>query len=279
MPDQKPNEPVDALLLLNASEGILQLGVAVGGQISAWRELEAAGQGAERLIPALAEMLAEIGCTRGRIGRIACVRGPGSFTGIRLALTTAFGLARALAGPAGKGALLAGVDYLPLLADAAFRRMDAETPPLEKPGLLWTLTHARRGQVNLQGFWASGAAAAPPETLNLNEAAARMLNFQSGADKTSALLGSGLARNRDELARAMPEAILLPENYNHPTPEALLALAGKALYGYAPVEPLYLRPCDAEENLPGIAAGLGLDPKEAAAALARLQGRLNPTSN
>jgi hypothetical protein len=38
--------------------------------------------------------------------------------------------------------------------------------------------------------------------------------------------------------------------------------------------PLYLRPCDAEENLPGIAAGLGLDPEEAALALKRLQGTM-----
>lgn len=274
MPTPNPGKRSDALLLLNASEGILQLGVAMGGQISAWRELEAAGQGAEKLIPTLAEMLAKLGCGRERIGRIACVRGPGSFTGIRLALTTAFGLARAVKGPEGKGALLAGVDYLPLLADSALQRLSAEAPPYEKPGLLWTLTHARRGQVNMQGFSASGAAVTEAETLSLDEAVARMTNFQNKANGASALLGSGLTRNRDELAGALPEAILLPENYNHPTPEALLSLAEKALYGYAPVEPLYLRPCDAEENLPGIAAGLGLDPKEATLALARLQGRL-----
>lgn len=270
---EKSTLKADLLLLLNAAEGVLQLGLATGGRVVAWRECAAASQGAEKLIPTLAEMLAAEGYNREQIGRIACVRGPGSFTGIRLALATAFGLARAISGADGSGALLAGVDYLPLLALSALLREDENVLTLEKSASLWVLTHARRGQVNLQSFSASGEALVTPETLSILDAIPRLKNFSPGA---LVLLGSGLSRNLDELSRALPAARLLPENYNRPLPEAFLRLAEKSAYSQSPVEPLYLRPCDAEENLPGIAAGLGLDPEEAAIALARLQGRLPP---
>ena len=90
-----------------------------------------------------------------------------------------------------------------------------------------------------------------------------------------ALLGSGLTRNREEFARDLPELLLLPESHDHPTPTAMLRLAEQAVYSRDPIAPFYLRPCDAEENLPGIAAGLGLDPVEAALALKRLQSRIS----
>ena len=262
----------DILLLLNASEGLLQIGLAENSQITAWRECPAAGQGAETLIPALAEMLAENGYARPQISRIACVRGPGSFTGIRLALTTAFGLSRAIVRLDGQGPLLAGVDYLPLLTASAL----AEAPGLPANLVaLWVITHARRGQVNAQAFAPGGAAINEPETAGLNEAVARITNLAASRPGSMALLGSGLTRNREEFARALPHALLLPESLDHPTPAAMLRLAEQTLYSREPIVPFYLRPCDAEENLPGIAAGLGLDPEEAALALKRLQSRIS----
>ena len=268
-------------LILNSMEGPMQLVLAkqanaAGNSLCIADSMcwEPQGQGAETLIPNIEKFLERNGLFPASISRIACVRGPGSFTGIRLALATAFGLARAVPGADGSGALLAGVDYLPLLALSALLREHETADPLEKSASLWALTHARRGQVNMQGFSADGKALAAPETLSISEAIPRMESFRSSA---LILLGSGLTRNRDELSRALPTARQLPESYNRPSPEAFLLMAEKATYGHAPAEPLYLRPCDAEENLPGIAAGLGLDPKEAAIALARLQGRLPST--
>ena len=261
------------LLLLNASEGLLQIGLAARGRIAAWRECQASGQGAELLIPTLAAMLDEGGYQRSQISRIACVRGPGGFTGIRLALSTAFGLSRAITGPDGQGPLLAGLDYLPLLAASALR--EGANLPADL-GALWVLTHARRGQVNAQGFTAQGAALHEPETVSLNEAVLRIKQHAAGHPGPFALLGSGLARNEEELAAALPEALFLPADRNHPCPEIMLRLAEQAAYSHEPIVPLYLRPCDAEENLPGIAAGLGLDPQEAALALKRLQNRICP---
>ncbi len=263
---------VDILLLLNASEGLLQVGLAEGPRVTAWHEFEAAGQGAETLIPALAEMLRKAGYERAQISRIACVRGPGSFTGIRLALTTAFGLSRAIVRPDGENPTLAGIDYLPLLAASALPQVREKLP--ENPAVLWVLTHARRGQVNLQAFNMDAAPLNEPETVSLDEAAARINSFPASRPGTAAVLGSGATRNQDELARALPKALFLSEKYNHPSPAAILRLAEQAVYGREPVVPFYLRPCDAEENLPGIAAGLGLDPQEAKEALKRLQNRI-----
>lgn len=262
----------DILILLNASEGLLQIGLAEGHQVVAWREFEAAGQGAETLIPTLADMLHTAGYKRTQISRIACVRGPGSFTGIRLALTTAFGLSRAIIRPDGENPRLAGIDYLPLLAASALPEIHKKSP--ETIATLWILTHARRGQVNAQAFDLNATPLNEPETLNLDEASARINNLSASRPGVAAFLGSGATRNREELSHALPQALFLPEEYNHPSATALLHLAEQSVYSYEPVVPFYLRPCDAEENLPGIAAGLGLDPQEAAEALKRLQNRI-----
>ncbi len=272
-----PNNRDNILLLLNAAEGLLQIGLAASGQIKAWRELPAARQGAEVLIPTLAGMLAEGGYNRTQISRIACVRGPGSFTGIRLALTTAFGLSRAITRPVGQGPLLAGLDYLPLLASSVLTEASGLPANL---AALWVLTHARRGQVNIQGFSADSAALNEPETVSLSEAVAKITSQTAATAPISpaatvALVGSGLTRNKEELTQSLPTALLLPEAHNNPSPHAMLRLAENAIYSRDPIEPLYLRPCDAEENLPGIAAGLGLDPEEAALALKRLQTRID----
>ena len=242
-----PDSREDVLILLNAAEGLLQVGLAGEGRIIAWQECEAAGQGAERLIPALAEMLDETGHARRQISRIACVRGPGSFTGIRLALTTAFGLSRSICGPGDEGPRLAGLDYLPLLAASAL----AETKNLPADlAALWTLTHARRGQVNMQGFTPDGLPLAQPETVTLSDAVRKIEQQSANLPGSFALLGSGLARNREELTCALPGALLLPETYNHPAPEAMLRLAGAAAYGHDPIEPLYRAPATPRKICP-----------------------------
>lgn len=71
-----------------------------------------AGRG-ERLMPAVAECLAEAGVGRGEIARIVCGSGPGSFTSLRVAGSVAKGLA------AGYGVELYAVSSLLLTASGA----------------------------------------------------------------------------------------------------------------------------------------------------------------
>ncbi|WP_283170130.1 tRNA (adenosine(37)-N6)-threonylcarbamoyltransferase complex transferase subunit TsaD [Curtanaerobium respiraculi] len=63
-----------------------------------------------RLLPEVEALLDEAGVTRGQIASIACGRGPGSFTGVRIAIATAKGAASALEVP------LVGVSTLDAVA-------------------------------------------------------------------------------------------------------------------------------------------------------------------
>ena len=100
-------------------------------------------QGTELLAPALRDVAARLGITMAQISHIACVTGPGSFTGIRLTTTSAGGLAMAT------GALMGGLSYLPLLALNASTVLQGVLRP---HAVLWVVTHARRDLVHAQAF-------------------------------------------------------------------------------------------------------------------------------
>jgi tRNA threonylcarbamoyladenosine biosynthesis protein TsaB len=67
----------------------------------------------EELLPSIERVLAEAGASFADVERIAVCAGPGSFTGLRIGLATAWGLGRALGVP------VEGVETLEVLADAA----------------------------------------------------------------------------------------------------------------------------------------------------------------
>lgn len=209
-----------------------------------------AGQSARFLAPALDNALKPFGRKASDIRRIACVRGPGGFTGIRLVLALAEGLAAA------GGALRAGLDLLPLLA--------AGPAGLGLPGSCLVLTWSRKGQAFAQAFALPGATPLnAPADLTLDAAAALAASLPGPLT----LLGNGLQRNLDFFRERLPNCTLLGPEWNQPGPLTLLAAAARADYADRPVEPLYLRASDAEENLPVFAKARGLDPKQAKALL------------
>lgn len=74
---------------------------------------------AELTLPWIEALLAEAGVPRSRLDAIACGRGPGAFTGVRLAVAMTQGLALALDRPA------IGISTLQALALPAIARLDA----------------------------------------------------------------------------------------------------------------------------------------------------------
>lgn len=85
-----------ALLAMDTSSGFGSVAVERGGEVVARALLLRRGEQAARLIPAIDEVLADARVERAEIGGIVVGRGPGSFTGVRIAAATARGLARGL---------------------------------------------------------------------------------------------------------------------------------------------------------------------------------------
>lgn len=226
------------------------------------QDWQAAAQGVELLAPALDSALRALRLTPRHIGRIAAVSGPGSFTGLRLSSITAAGLARSM------GAVQAALPYLPLLAaQAADGWMELNSGRLPE---LWAVTHARSGLVHAQGFkqMEDGQIKEASEILVLSlEKIAALLPGRS-----ILAFGSGVSKNREFFAAGLPQARLLGPAFDQPAPSSLLIAALCAEYSDKDIEPLYARQSDAEENLPQIAARLGLDP---AAAALRLENILS----
>jgi tRNA threonylcarbamoyladenosine biosynthesis protein TsaB len=100
------------------------------------------------LLPAIEEGVAAAGGWS-QIDRIAVGLGPGSFTGLRLGIATARGLAQSTGTP------LAGVDSLWALADGARERLEGGSGPVLAVG------DARRGQVYAVLYAADGEPTAP----------------------------------------------------------------------------------------------------------------------
>lgn len=249
------------VLAINGADERLQLAlgrIAAAGraEMLAAQEWTVPGQAARFLAPGVRHMLDALGVNAADISRIACVNGPGSFTGLRMSLALAEGLA------AGTGAKLAGLGHLRLLSLDAARTFCAGSA-----GAVLAMAWSRRGQVYAQAFRGLEELT-PPSVVQLDA----MAEFLAHLPRPLALLGGGLRRNLpafEALAQADAGLLLLPASFDAPKPENLLDLAAGAEYGPGPLLPVYLRASDAEDNLAAIAAGRGLSEGEALAILAK----------
>ncbi len=232
------NRPI---LVLNGAETRFQVVLGTRDDLLFSEEMRAPNRGMTYLPLALQRCFEASGYSPQDLSGVACVRGPGAFTGLRIVLSMAIGLAR------GSGIPMAGLDYLPLLA----------TPPASfLQGELWVVTYARMHMVYLQGFSCpDGNPLTDPQAL-FEEQAIELLQQRSSP---LTLLGSGMNRNPGLWLERLPEVSVLDRIWQNPSSQALLDQALKAELSLEPIEPLYLRPSDAEANLAQIAAKRGFD--------------------
>ena len=174
----------------------------------------------ERIATLARDVAAMAGVDFAALGRIGVTVGPGSFTGLRVGLAFAKGLAAALGVPA------IGVGVLEALA--------AESAD----GLTIAAVDARRDQVYLQAF-RDGVPLGPPEAAGLHEAREHVAAVAVGGAAT--LIGPGAPL----LQSAAPGARLILADGADPAVVARLAASKPA----QPPTPLYLRAPDA--RLPG----------------------------
>jgi tRNA threonylcarbamoyladenosine biosynthesis protein TsaB len=172
----------------------------------------------ERLAPMVSEALAAAGLRPSQLDRIAVTTGPGSFTGLRVGLAFAKGLALALDRPC------IGIGALEALALSA------------GGGFVAACLDARRGRVYLQVF-ADGRAVMAPDVLDVEVAAARVAELWSGG--AARLVGSGAPLIAQVLPAALVDALATPD------PGVLARLAAARGPGPGP-RPLYLRAPDAK---------------------------------
>lgn len=169
----------------------------------------------ERLAPMVGEAMAAAGIAFADLQRIGVTVGPGSFTGLRVGLAFAKGLALALDLPC------VGIGALPALAASAQAR-----------GLVAACIDAKRGQVYLELF-DEGRPLGEAEALSLEEAVARL-----AASGPVTLVGSGGPLLGAKLAGVAVEALEAAD------PVALARLA-VAVADPEPPRPIYLRAPDA----------------------------------
>jgi tRNA threonylcarbamoyladenosine biosynthesis protein TsaB len=169
----------------------------------------------ERIAPLAKEIAGEAGIAFSALDRIAVTVGPGSFTGLRVGLSFAKGLAQALAIPC------VGVNSLEALAAS-----------VEAKGFVAAVLDAKMGQVYLQVF-DGGKALMAPDALDIGSATARLAELWSGGPATLVGTGAGL------LEGVLPEAVHVDLAVADPVAIARLAAARPAPT-HSP-RPLYLR--------------------------------------
>lgn len=172
----------------------------------------------ERLAPMAGEAMRAAGLPFSALDRIAVTVGPGSFTGLRVGLAFAKGLALALDRPC------VGVGCLEALAAG-----------VAGPGHRASVIDAGRGRVFLQVFDGEESISAP-DSLEIETAAARLAELSQTGDLTLTGPGASLLSGVIESARIVEQTV--------PSPSIVARLAAAAVL--TPPRPLYLRAPDAK---------------------------------
>ena len=181
----------------------------------------------ERLVPMIQEVMAEAGQAYEDLDAIAVTRGPGGFTGVRIGLATARGLALA----SGR----------PVIGLTSFEAVAAALDPAARRGRpLAVLIDAKRREVYLQVFDADSAPLDAPRAVDPDDLAAALPPgpLLLAGDGLGAL-GPVTAEQELSAVRHADAARFLPIAATLPLPPA----------GAAAPQPLYLRAPDV--TLPG----------------------------
>ena len=181
---------------------------------------------AESLMPMVAEVMQESGTAFAELDLIAATVGPGRFTGVRIAIAGARGLA--LVTHAG----LFGTDSLSVMARSALASGEAGAAPFA------VAVDARRGMLYL-GLYDEAARKIEGPLLIAPDAAVDLLppDLRMAAGSGAELLAAAGARQGRSIATTLPEL--------QPSAGALAEIAAASGETFPTLKPLYLRPPDA----------------------------------
>lgn len=215
------------ILALDTSLGACSAAVVRDGEIFSAYE-KRSREHAEVIMPMIAQVLDEASLGYEALGAIAVTTGPGSFTGVRVGVSTARGLALATSLP------LIGVNSLEVMAHIALEKIDARVD------VLGIVVDARRGEVYMALYSGEGDVISGPAALS-PEQAVEMLPDQGQV----VLAGSGGALVADAASKTgLSIECILSELQPDAAGLAVMAMTRSPVEG--PLSPLYLRPPDAK---------------------------------
>ena len=195
------------------------------GGITASETLPMARGHAEAVMPLIARVMDLAGAEFADLDRVAVTTGPGSFTGLRVGISAARGIALAAGKPAIGLSTLAAF-AAPLIAEDDSTHVVAAID-------------ARHDQVYLQVFGIGGRTLVGPRIATLREAA------RAAITAPARIVGSAA----NQVAAAWPRGTEPPLSVEHlsaPDIGWIARLGAAAAEGYGPPKPLYLRAPDAQ---------------------------------
>jgi tRNA threonylcarbamoyladenosine biosynthesis protein TsaB len=214
------------VLAIETSSPRGSVALAERGRVVLSLEHDQANAHAERLLPLIERAFSESGFPKRSLERVAVGIGPGSFTGLRVGIALAEGIALGLGLPlVGVGALRA------MAASAGARDTRLRVPVLD----------ARRGEVFVAAYTASGEERLAPIALPVETARGELAKL--GADLH--FIGAGAALLGADLGRL--------EGREHDLPHAreIALLGGELDPSQHPPDPIYVRGIGATlPNLP-----------------------------
>jgi tRNA threonylcarbamoyladenosine biosynthesis protein TsaB len=171
------------------------------------------------------------------VDRVAVVLGPGSFTGVRIALAFAKGLAAA-------GTELVGMDSLSVLALPFFD---------EKHARVCAMIDAKRGEV-YGAVYERARRSGPPalEAIVAPRAEAPALFLDALAAAPDLFVGTGALAHRDDIATHFPRVEIANDAHAYPSTATFASIAHLlppfTRDAVSALEPIYLRPSGAERK-------------------------------
>jgi tRNA threonylcarbamoyladenosine biosynthesis protein TsaB len=218
------------ILILETSERVGQVAVALNDRLLGLRRLEQARRHNRDLAPAVHDLCAEQGWRVRDLGAVIVSRGPGSYTGLRVGVMSAKALAYATG--------------CALLAVETFHAVAAQAPLAVDR--LDVLADAQQGHVYVQSFLRGGEALRPAAPLRIQPLGDWLA--QRATDTWAS--GPGLVVYADRLPAGTP---VVEKELWYPQAVSVMRLGWERYVrgerdDFWSLEPLYLRPSAAEEK-------------------------------
>lgn len=214
------------LIALDTATSAGGVAVADEGRILALRTFDAGREHSRRMFPEIEGALADAGRRREEIAAVAVTIGPGSFTGLRIALSAAKGLCFALG--------------VPLVTVSTLEALAARLPWCALP--VCAVLDARRGEVYAAAYDTSDGR---PRALGAEEVLVPERLLARWGDRDVLFTGNGVDRWRELLA-SLPGGRLAPPPLTRPCAATVawlgqLQLTAGVTADPACAEPVYLR--------------------------------------